>query len=200
MQAVCLASGPSLTQEDVDLVKGWRDNTPDGFVIAANTTFRIAPWADAMFAMDPKWWKVHYREVCDVFEGERFTTATLDSRFALTRLDRFSNYRNSGAACIALAAMKGADRIVMLGYDCMKDGDKAHWHGSHPAGMSDAKTVALWPVIFDRLAKDMRRKGVQVVNASRRTALKCFPRMDLDECLEENWNAADRFAAENRIP
>ena len=122
MQAVCLASGPSLTQEDVDLVKGWRDNTPDGFVIAANTTFRIAPWADAMFAMDPKWWKVHYREVCDVFEGERFTTATLDSRFALTRLDRFSNYRNSGAACIALAAMKGADRIVMLGYDCMKDG------------------------------------------------------------------------------
>ena len=56
-----------MTQEDVDLVKGWRDNTPDGFVIAANTTFRIAPWADATFAMDPKWWKVHYREVCDVF-------------------------------------------------------------------------------------------------------------------------------------
>lgn len=177
-----------MTQEDVDLVKGWRDNTPDGFVIAANTTFRIAPWADAMFAMDPKWWKVHYREVCDVFEGERFTTATLGSGFGVTRLmGPFCNYRNSGAACVSLAAMKGAERIVMLGYDCMKDGDKAHWHGSHPAGMSDAKTVALWPVIFDRLAKDMRRKGVEVVNASRRTALECFGRV----ALQDELRAAD---------
>ena len=146
----------------------------------ANTTFRIAPWADALFAMDPKWWKAHYREVCDVFEGERFTSASLDSRFQLTRLTtKFHNYRNSGAGCVSLAVMKGACRVVMIGYDCQKDGSLSHWHGSHPAGLSDAKTVMLWPLIFDRLAKDMRRKNVQVVNASRRTALTCFERAEL---------------------
>lgn len=183
-QAVCLASGPSLTHDDVELAKIWRDEVPDGFVIVANTTFRIAPWADALFAMDSRWWKTHYAEVCEAFEGERFTTASLDKSFAVTRLaGSFHHYRNSGAGCIALAAMKGAERIVMLGYDCMKDGDKSHWHGSHPAGMSDARTVAIWPALFDRLAKDMRRKGVEVVNASRRTALKCFNRVDLTDAI-----------------
>lgn len=181
-QAVCLASGPSLTQEDVDLVSRWRDETQDGFVVVANTTFRIAPWADAMFAMDRKWWAAYYSEVREVFAGERFSGASLDGEFETTPL-KCNNYRNSGAACISLAASKGAERIVMLGYDCMKDGALSHWHGSHPAGMSDARTIKLWPVIFDRLAKDMRRKGVRVVNASRRTALKCFPQEELGSAL-----------------
>ena len=199
MKAVCLASGPSLTQEDVDLVRKWRDATPDSLVVVANTTFRIAPWADALFAMDARWWKTYYAEVREVFKGECFTV-TQDQPDGVTRLKPFNSYRNSGAGCISLAADRGAEQIVMLGYDCMKDGDQTHWHGSHPAGMSDARTVSLWPVLFDRLASDMKRKGVGVVNASRRTALRCFERVDLRDSLEENWNAADRVASEPRKP
>jgi hypothetical protein len=73
--------------------------------------------------------------------------------------------------------------VVLLGFDCSHDGSKTHWHGSHPFGLSDAKTVRLWPLIFDRLAKDMKRKGVKVWNASRRTALESFERVDLRGAL-----------------
>ena len=57
MRFVCIASGPSLTPEDVQAVKEWRD-AGKGKVIVVNTTFRAAPWADAMFAMDAKWWPI----------------------------------------------------------------------------------------------------------------------------------------------
>jgi hypothetical protein len=150
-------------------------------VIVANTTFRMAPWADAVFAMDGKWWKVHYNEVCESFSGWRLTTASLDGM--VVEKVSIAQYRNSGANCVSVAAKAGAKDIVLLGYDCMVDEGKTHWHGSHPEGLSDAKTIKVWPVIFDRMAKDLKRQGVRVVNASRRTALTCFDRVDLDAAL-----------------
>jgi hypothetical protein len=94
-----------------------------------------------------------------------------------------TQYRNSGANCVSVAAKSGAKEIVLLGYDCMAGQGKMHWHGSHPEGLSDAKTIKVWPIIFDRLAKDMKRQGIRVVNASRATALKCFERGELAELL-----------------
>ena len=180
MRAVCLASGPSLTPDDVERVRIWRQG--GGLVIVANTTFRMAPWADAVFAMDRKWWEHHYTEVCEVFAGRRLTTASLDERFDVERL-KVQSYRNSGAGCVSVAVAEGAKSVVLVGYDCAKDDGKTHWHGSHPAGLSDAKTIKVWPLIFDRLAKDMKRNGVRVVNASRRTVLKCFEGALLEETL-----------------
>ncbi len=182
MIAVCLASGPSLTIEDVEKVREWRRG--GGLVIVANTTFRLAPWADALFAMDGKWWRVHYDEVLTTFAGRRLTTATVDDVEKIRVVD----YRNSGAACVSVAASEGAKKVILLGYDCAADAGRTHWHGSHPAGLSDAKTIKVWPLIFDRLAKDMKRRDVEVVNASRRTALRCFPRVR----LEDELNAAAR--------
>src|SRR5574337_1619136 len=140
------------------------------------------PWADALFAMDRKWWEFHYEEVCTAFSGRRLTVATLDKRFEVEKLT-IQSYRNSGAGCVSVAEQAGAKSITLLGFDCMADAGKTHWHGSHPVGLSDAKTIKVWPLIFDRLAKDMKRKGVNVVNASRRTALKCFARGDIAELL-----------------
>lgn len=150
-------------------------------VIVANTTFRMAPWADAVFAMDRKWWTTHYDEVCESFEGWRLTTASLEGM--VVEKVSITQYRNSGANCVSVAAKAGAKEIVLLGYDCMRSEGKTHWHGSHPEGMSDAKTIKLWPLIFDRLAKDMKRQGVRVVNASTSTALKCFERTELADVL-----------------
>lgn len=180
MQAVCLASGPSLTQEDVETVRQWRGEGRRVYV--ANTTFKMAPWADALFAMDGKWWQFHYVQTAE-FHGRRFTTAALPATMAGVEKVSITNYRNSGANCVSLAVSQGATEVVLLGFDCMLDGTQTHWHGSHPAGMSDARTVNVWPVLFDRLAADMKRNGVKVVNASRRTALKCFERGELAEVL-----------------
>jgi hypothetical protein len=176
VKVVCIASGPSLIEEDVEAVGEW-----GGKVIVANTTFLMAPWADALFAMDRKWWELYYPETM-CFQGRKFTTATLPQSMDVTKAS-IPNYRNSGANCVSLAASEGATDVVLLGFDCSHDGSRTHWHGSHPFGLSDAKTVRLWPLIFDRLAKDMKRRGVKVWNASRRTALECFERVDLREAL-----------------
>ena len=177
---MCLASGPSLTPEDVELVREWRKGE-QRMVIVANTTFRIAPWADAVFAMDRKWWTTHYAEVCESFAGWRLTTASLDGM--VVEKVAITQYRNSGANCVSVAAKAGAKEIVLLGYDCMPSDGKTHWHGSHPAGLSDARTIKVWPLLFKPLAKDMKRKGIRVVNASRRTALDCFERGELASVL-----------------
>ena len=92
---------------------------------------------------------------------------------------KIQSYRNSGAGCVSVAVAEGAKSVVLVGYDCAKDDGKTHWHGSHPVGLSDARTINVWPLIFDRMAKEMKRKGVRVVNASRRTALTCFERVEL---------------------
>ena len=181
MQAVCLASGPSLTPEDVETVRKWRQAGNDRTVIVANTTFRAALWADAVFAMDRKWWQMHYAEVCESFSGRRLTTARLEG-MKVTKL-AVQHYRNSGAGCVSVAVSEGAKSVVLVGYDCMPDADKTHWHGSHPAGLSDAKTIKVWPLIFGQLAADMKRQGVRVFNASRRTALKCFERVEIESVL-----------------
>ena len=180
MRFVCIASGPSLTPEDVQAVKEWRD-AGKGKVIVVNTTFRAAPWADALFAMDAKWWNVYHAEVAETFKGQPYTTSTLpiDQRHRTKKLRGVKEYRNSGAGAVSLAAHLGATRVAMLGYDCKHNG-MTHWHGSHPKGLGDAVSVARWPVKFGELARDMK---VPVVNCSRETALTCFPRGTLEDFL-----------------
>lgn len=84
---------------------------------------------------------------------------------------------------MSLAAARGAETIVMLGYDCQHTDGKAHWHGNHPKGLGNAGSVNKWTQSFAELATDLKKKGVTAINASRATALDCFERMDLETAL-----------------
>lgn len=92
--------------------------------------------------------------------------------------------RNSGAGAVALAARWGARRIVLVGFDCQHTGGQRHWHGDHPpgtAGNAAPKTVLKWPQQFRELKPRLR--GIQVINATRETALDVFPRAELEQAL-----------------
>jgi len=145
-----------------------------------NTTFRLAPWADALYAMDRAWWREHMNEVRSVFRGALWAPFSGLAGVKRIRFDR-QTPRNSGAGAIALAAQMGAERIVLLGYDAQKTDGRAHWHGDHPKGLGNAGSVAKWPEQFRSLIGSLR--GAQVINASRATALTCFPRANLEEAL-----------------
>lgn len=93
----------------------------------------------------------------------------------------FNGFGNSGAGCISLAAVGLADKIIMLGYDCQKTEGKAHWHGDHPVKLGNARFIEKWPDKFAELSRFVRH--VEVINASRVTALKIFPRKTLEEAL-----------------
>lgn len=191
---VCIASGPSLTTEDCELVK-----QSSHVVIVANTTFRIAPWADALFAFDLKWWDEYHEEVNNVFKGRRFGYSTPCVRYGADSLffePWFHSFSNSGACAIGLAVACGAKTIIMLGYDCQKTDGKVHWHPDHPSkmadksarkrwpsGMSNAESIKRWPKQFKAVADYAKERGSVILNASRVTALDCFARVNLTEVL-----------------
>ena len=172
MKWACIASGHSLTAEDCDTVRGLP-------TIAANTSFRRALWADAVYAMDCKWWAEYSQEVNETFHGKRYCWSKLGVKFGAIVTDGmpgFVGFRNSGANAISLAIMLGAKEIILLGYDCQRTGGLSHWHGDHPGRLSNARSLAEWPAIFKRVADYAQKKEVRVVNCSRETALKCFER------------------------
>jgi len=181
---VCIASGPSLTEEDAATVRAAGHPT-----IVTNTTFRLCPWADALVAFDCRWWQVHSREVRETFAGRTLTFCPKGAatrwgvETALHREDWIQSFGNSGTAAVSLAVVTGASKVVMLGFDCQKTGGRTHWHGDHPRSLGNAVSMPSWPKLFGKLAAWAEARRVPVVNASRETALTCFPRVTLEDAL-----------------
>ena len=69
----------------------------------------------------------------------------------------------------------------MLGFDCQHTGGQAHWHGNHPRGLANARQIDRWPDLFKSLRND--HPDAEIINASRVTALDCFPRANIEELL-----------------
>ena len=162
-------------------------------MIVTNTTFRMCPWAEVLFAFDPQWWREHGAEVARNFRGDTVTASAMPPKLDVKTFYKctwFDHFGNSGAAAISLAILGGARQVVMLGYDCQKTGGKTHWHGDHPATLGNAVSMKYWPAKFEKLAKHAARQRVKVVNASRQTALTCFPRVDLREALAQGGKDA----------
>ena len=132
------------------------------------------PWADAMFAMDKDWWTIHGDEVIKTFIGAKFSNNPVKEA---KHLAQFEHFGNSGAACISLAIMGGASRIILLGYDCQITNGLKHWHGDHKAGLGNAGMIHKWHKKFAEIAE---RWPNLVVNATRQTALTCFERVELE--------------------
>jgi hypothetical protein len=91
---------------------------------------------------------------------------------------------NSGYQAVALAVHFGAARIVLLGYDMQLGPEKRkHWHGDHKRlGNPTSRKFPEWVEAFGKLGRDAA-PTCTIVNASRQTALQCFERIDLANCL-----------------
>lgn len=140
----------------------------------------MALWADAVFAIDAKWWERYLPEVERDFIGATYSCNDFHGRVGLVKKP-FRAFGNSGAGAIALAVKAGASRVILLGYDCQFTGGKAHHHGDHPPGLGNAGSLPKWPDQFKRLAASI--EGVEVINCTRQTALRAFPRMALEDSL-----------------
>lgn len=91
---------------------------------------------------------------------------------------------NSGFQALGLALHFGARRVTLLGYDMQIPATgRTHWHGDHGVKLGNPmqEKMLSWRRHFSELAGLVR---VPIVNATRETALKCFPRLDLAEALK----------------
>lgn len=181
-EAVCLGSGPSLTQEDIETVRQWRERT-GGLVYVTNTTFRDALWADVLFSMDGRWWRAYAGEAKATFKGECVTSSQSYKSYGIT-FSRHLTFGNSGSGMINLAFHRGARRILVLGCDCKKINGRAHHHGDHPLPLHNALSMTHWEGQFNRLAEALKHKA-QIINCSPDTALKCWPRMSVETALAD---------------
>jgi hypothetical protein len=183
-----LASGPSMSQEVADQVARAAHRT-----IAINTTIRLAPWADMLYAADAAWWNRHWKEVKS-FQGLKVGTADFDPppevltlfRSGVNGFDpdpaKLRSGKNSGYQAICIAVHAGAKRILLYGFDCHGAKDKRtgryeqHWHGEHPSPLRNhGETIySSWVDRFNELAK-LLPKDVEVINRTPGSAIKCFP-------------------------
>lgn len=192
-----LASGPSLSQSEADLL---RSRLP---VVAVNDAYRVAPWADLLYAADADWWE-HHGYAAD-FAGERWTQhqgrenwhrRATEAGLHVIRsrsgngvsVDPGEIYTgsNSSFQALNLAVQAGATRVLFLGLDLSRPGGKSHFFGDHPGQLNRASPYHTFRRAFEQAAPALEGLGVEVINCSSQSALRCFPHMTVEEALCES--------------
>jgi len=187
-----LASGSSMTQEVADTVRAAGIRS-----IAVNTTFKRAPRADMVYAADEAWWKYHKAELmlyaglkvmctptampnmCAPFPGIHVLRNTGRDGFDPNPA-HIRTGNNSGYQAIHVAVHAGCSRVLLCGFD-MHGGN---WHGRHPEPLREhGNDYSAWFPMFETLHKELQERGVEVLNCTPRSALKCFPMADLKDVL-----------------
>lgn len=188
-----LASGPSMSQVVADKVRA-----AGLHAVVVNDTYRLAPWADILYAADRRWWEAN-PEAATEFAGIKLVgqsgvhlpgvqvmmnsgTNGFDPN---PRFVRHGN--NSGHAAIHVAIHTGAARILLCGFD-MHDRDGLHWFGLHTRKSNDGKILRnpahnsfrTWL----KRASDLAAGGAEILNCTPGSALRCFRFADLDSVLE----------------
>lgn len=190
---VVLASGPSLTDEQVIAVDDAKVNT-----IAINTTaLRRYLYPTVCYGGDFLFWKTYKQQValqnpraalwtCDRTATERYGLNWVKgvNALGLGAGPHIHTNGNSGAQAINLAYLFGCRRILLLGFD-MKLGPKGekHWHPDHPSPLMQGQTFGDWLHKFNHLAVDLKKGSCSVVNCTPGSALTCFPMSTVEKEL-----------------
>lgn len=157
--------------------------------VAANCAVFFAPWADYWYAADSKFWN-YYGVKGEWFKGARYTMAARYPGVIRWRPTGWSSHGgNSGHQSLQFAVEHGAERVLLLGFDHQHTGGKSHFHGDHPHNrrvrLGNAPACNSWVAKMKRSALELKKRGVEVINLSRETALECFPRSTVDEWLSD---------------
>ena len=198
---VVAASGPSLSQDDMMRVEISRTPT-----IAVNDAWKIAPWSDILYAADAAWWDYHWGALG--FDGLKIIPHRLgewaDAPACQSSIDRWGlrpvgsrmaagisadprvvhEGGNSGFQAVNLAVLLGANRIILTGFDMgVEDGSPSHFFGDHPSPLRKNSPWDLFVRWFALAADSFKSAGVEVLNASRKSRLECFPMVDMETVL-----------------
>lgn len=196
---VCIASGTSLTQDDVDLCQD------KAIVYAVKECHLLAPWADALYAADGDWWQDLYKTKggAQAFKGQRWTvdpeTAQqyklncipykVASKWSLNP-SYIATGGNSGFQALNLSVLLHApERVILLGYDMGNTATrqkfdiskpKHWWTGKVQRGIRESD----YPEFIKAFENAAPLIPVPVINCTRGGNLNCFLRMDLREALQ----------------
>lgn len=193
---LCIASGPSLSQYQIEYCAERKEKFT---TIVVNDNYKLAPWAEHLYAADEGWWNVHLKESqLQQFKGKKWIPNKKEfaEENGLHCIECFHKPglgingvincgRNSGFQAINLAYHLGAKKIILIGYDMKIGGDgKQHWFGDHPSTLRNNSAYQKWLEYFDILQKGLVKRNVRVVNCSLDTALRSFTISTLEREIE----------------
>lgn len=198
-QVFVLASGPSLTQEVCDKIRGRK-------VIVVNVSFKLAPWAPVWYFTDSCIYE-RYREEVKAWPGEVITMSRTAKRELNKRVKRVKGEgdpafpfvafpplghhairqgRSSGHTAVSLAVALGAKQTVLLGFD-MRIVDGCEHHHREYIGPRDHELYAREFVPgFTGWNAAALKSGVEILNCTPGSAVTEFPFADLDRVLAES--------------
>jgi hypothetical protein len=190
-----IGGGPSLIGFDFERLRG------RGHVIAINRAFEYAPWADILFFMDNKFYKICH-------EGERYAKwlafkglrvfldlmgRKYDDCYHIRSLGRvglstsFSkglyHGNNSGVGALNLALVLRARPIYLLGYDMHFEHGRSHFHSGYGVTARE-QTARGFVRDFERMAKFMKDERAAIINLNPRSGLRMFRFGNVDEVLD----------------
>lgn len=188
----CCASGPSFTQEVADSLRG----RP---AMVINSSYRLAPWADAWFFTDSGVFD-RFRAEIEEFPGLVLTYSRKAKRelphkvkrvkgiwtkgFPKRGADYIRQGRSSGHSGVSALVQMGATDIVLVGFDMRFVEGKEHCHNDY-AGQPRDREIYEREFIpaFNGWCADAEAIGVRIVNATQNSALREFPMVNLADEL-----------------
>ena len=161
-----------MSQAVADSVRGQK-------VGVVTSAMPLAPWADFLAATDAGWWL--RTPESRKFAGAKYSAARIGDEVTRISTPLVTSSTNSGVLALEVAKQLGATRVLLLGFD---------HHGTHYFG---PYTNGLRNTPERRRLEHMRQfeqwgranKGIEVVNCTPNSALKCFPMARLDESLAQ---------------
>lgn len=171
-----MATGPSLTPEVAEKARRFK-------AVVVNNAWRLAPWADVLYACDGPWWQ-HNQDAL-AFEGIKVTCGWSAPEgvklLKRTGIDGFDSDPscirtggNSGYQAVHLAIAAKAKRILLLGFDMKPVG---HFFGQHkpPLRNTDPQSYRIWARRFSGFAGKS-----DIVNCTPGSGITVFPFGDID--------------------
>lgn len=178
MPVIVVGSGPSALSVPLEL---YRQRAK---VIVVNESWKLAPWADALYACDEAWWDEN--GALPEFAGRKFTA----SPRTMTKygLDLFaSTGTNSGLRAMYLAERLGGNPICLVGFD-MHAKRGAHWHRPYERLRNPGHAeMKIWVKETDCAAEVFKRRNVRVVNCTFGSALSKYPYLPLEQVLSDGF-------------
>jgi len=191
-----IAGGPSLIGFDFERLRG------RGHVIAINRAFEFAPFADILFFMDWRFYRICHDDperykLWQGFKGHKvflnIIGRKLDDCNSVRSVGRngastsirggLHHGNNSGVGALNLALCLKARPIYLLGYDMRHENGQAHFHSGY-GGVAREKTALSFANEFRYIDKSLTDKS-GIVNLNPRSALRFFPFGNIDEVLKD---------------
>ncbi|MGE0722806.1 MAG: hypothetical protein AB7O45_00450 [Alphaproteobacteria bacterium] len=188
-----IGGGPSLATLDLDVLRGHR------FIVVNSGCRIVRPVAtpdDPLYFSDNAW-NERRPELAAAWPGPVVTcnrNAKLRNGDAVRWIDVIGLTErvgalpdivqaSSGHIAACLAAVMGAARLVLCAFEGRVVGDRTHGHGDYTQGdiaSFHERFVPGWV----GLAPAFARLGVEVINATPDSAVRCYPFRPLAEALE----------------